>query len=90
MKELDYIRDKSVWKKMPRTEAVKRGLKIVGTRWIDINKGDTSQPVYRSRLVAKEFNTGTEDGLFASTPPLEALRMLISDAATAEKGYKPK
>ena len=35
--------------------------------------------------MAKEFNNGEEDGLFAATPPLEALRMLVSDAATKGK-----
>ena len=38
--------------------------------WIDINKGDEDMPNYRSRLVAKEFNDGAGEGLFASTPPL--------------------
>ena len=52
------------------------------TRWIDINKGDEDMPNYRSRLVAKEFNDGAGEGLFASTPPLEALRFLISEAGT--------
>ena len=42
--------------------------------------------IMRSRFVAKEFNTGGEAGLFAATPPLEALRMLVSEAATLEKG----
>ena len=51
-------------------------------RWIDINKGDTDNPIMRSRLVGKEFNDGNGEGLFAGTPPLEALRMLVSDAAT--------
>ena len=32
--------------------------------------------------MAKEFNTGTQEGLFAATPPLEAVRLLVSDAAT--------
>ena len=31
-----------------------------------------------------EFNTHRMDGLFASTPPLEALKLLVSDAATAD------
>ena len=38
----------------------------------------------RSRLVGQEFRDGEDDSLFASTPPLEALRFLISDAATIE------
>ena len=52
--ELQYVQDKNVWTRMPRSEALQRGLKIVGTRWIDINKGDSRSPVYRSRFVAKE------------------------------------
>ncbi len=47
-------------------------------------RGDQNNPVYRSRFVAKEFNTGKDAGLFAATPPLEALRMLISEAATVD------
>ena len=57
--------------------------KIIRTRWIDINKGDDENPVYRSRLVGKEFNDGQMGGPFAATPPLEALRFLVHEAATA-------
>ena len=67
---------------IPRTLAQRNSWKIIPTRWIDINKGDDQQPNYRSRLVAKEFNTGSAEGLFAATPPLEALRLLLSDAAS--------
>ena len=38
----------------------------------------------RSRYVGKEFNDGPLNGLFASTPPLEVLRSLISEAATID------
>ena len=37
---------------------------------MDINKGDGDNPLHRSRLVAMEFNTGDEDGLFAAPPPI--------------------
>ena len=50
--------------------------------WIDTNKGDSENPNVRCRLVGKEFRTGPDDALFASTPPLEALRLIISRAAT--------
>ena len=46
---------------MTRKEALKRGIKIVAVRWIDINKGDSKTPLYRSRLVAKEFNENKDD-----------------------------
>ena len=38
--------------------------------------------------MAKEFNDGVEDGLFAATPPLEAMRALVSEAATIDQGHK--
>ena len=59
-------------------------LQLVGGRWLDVDKGDVDRPEYRSRFVAKEINTGPEEGLFASTPPLEALRWLLSEASTVE------
>ena len=54
-------------------------------RWIDVNKGDSANWKYRSRCFAKVLNTGDEDGDFSSTPPLEALRLIISDAATRDQ-----
>ena len=83
---MTYIWNKEVWQKMDKQEAVKRGCKVVGSRWVDVDKGDTSKPDYRSRLVAKEINTGYEEGLYASTPPLEALRWIISETATVDNG----
>ena len=50
--------------------------------WIDINKGDDKTPNYRSRMVGKEFNDSELEGLFAATPSLEALRLLLSHAAS--------
>ena len=89
-KEMGYVHEKGVWKLIPRAEAISRGWSIVPTRWIDINKGDCDNPNYRSRLVAKEFRTGDQDGIFAATPPLEALRLLISEAATQESDACPE
>lgn len=85
-KEIEYVKEKKVWLKIPREEAKKRGWKIIKTRWIDINKGDDANPLYRSRLVGKEFANEAVDGIFAGTPPLEALRYLIHEAATVEEG----
>ena len=81
-KEVTYLRDKRVYDKTPRDQALKCKWKIIRTRWIDINKGDDENPVYRSRLVGKEFNDGQMDGLFAATTPLEALRFIVHEAAT--------
>ena len=56
---------------------------MVGVRWIDTNKGFGN---YRSRLVAQEFRTSREQALFAATPPLESLRVLLSLAASRGSG----
>ena len=86
--EMQYIRSKKVWDKIRRDEAIKKGAKIIKTRWLDINKGDAWNPNHRSRFVGKEFNDGKggEVGWFAATPPLEAVKLLISDAATRRRG----
>ena len=82
-KKIGYVRLKKVWIKISRKEAIRRGINII-TRWIDISKGDIHNPIYRSRFVGKEFNDGEIEGLFAATPPLEALRLLVSEAATVK------
>ena len=46
--------------------------------------GDDVDVVYRSRLVGEEFADKRVDGLFAGTPPLEALRLPAHEAATLD------
>ena len=58
-------------------------------KWIDINKGDDEHPNYRSRLVAREVRKAWESSIFAPTPPLEALRSVLSLAATDVAGRAP-
>ena len=84
-KEMGYVNGKKVWTKIPRRKALQRGWKIIKTKWIDINKGDAICPNYRSRIVGMEFNDGSVAGLFAATPPLETLKLLISELATVEQ-----
>ena len=60
--------------------------KLIDVRWIDTNKGDTANPNSRSRLVGREFNTYRDDAIYAATPPLEALRLIISHAAVIRHG----
>ena len=60
--------------------------------WIDINKGNNVKKNYRSRVVAQEYNDGRkmEEDLFAATPPLEALRLVLRDVATMRKGQRKR
>ena len=83
--EMNFFEGMKVYDRVPRSEQLKTGGKIIGTKWIDVNKGDIDHPDIRSRLVGKEFRTTPDDALYASTPPLEALRAVISRAATVTK-----
>ena len=47
-----------------------------------MNKSDPGLPDIRSRYVGKEFATGVDASLYAGTPPLEALKILIGQAAS--------
>ena len=67
--EMKYFNDMNVYVKVPREHQVKTGGKIIKTKWIDINKGDRGKPLYRCRLVGKEFKTFRDDILYYSTPP---------------------
>ena len=60
----------------------------VKVKWVDINKGDSVNHDYRSRLVAKELKMDKRLDLFAATPPLEAKKALFSAAVTEGIGYK--
>ena len=85
--EMSYFKNMGVYRKIPRAVMRSKGGKTINTRWIDTNKGDEQDPDYRSRLVGKEFNVGVfgvGPSLYAATPPLEALRLVVSQAATWE------
>ena len=83
---MSYFRKFGVYKVVPRSHQKTTGGKVIGTRWVDVNKGDAENPNCRSRLVGREFNVGRDDTLYAATPPLEALRVVISHAATHDRG----
>ena len=56
------------------------------SRWIDVKKGDDDNPNYRGRMLGKECNDREIEGLFVATPPMEALLLLLSWAATGTDG----
>ena len=61
--EIEYFRGMGVYERVPRSEQHATKGKIIGTKWIDTNKGDYANPKIRSRLVGKEFRTGPDDAL---------------------------
>ena len=88
-KEIDVFKQHEVYRKVPLDECWKvTGKGPIGTKWIDINKGDVKEPELRSRLVAKEIKRDNRDDMFAATPPLEAKKALFSLAVTSEYGKR--
>ena len=78
-KELDYFDDKAVWELRPREECQQRtGRKPITVRWVLTNKGDDGTPNYRARLVARQIRHAGVESVFAPTPPLEGVRLVIS------------
>ena len=75
-----------VYREATEEEMVADGCKPIPIRWIDINKGDAENVFVRSRMVAQETRNRSDLGkgpesmaaTFAATPPLEAMRVLLS------------
>ena len=71
--EINQFKKHIVYKKVPITKCWdEAGAAPVGSRWLDIYKGDKVNPAYRSRLVAQEIAIKKREDRFAATPPLEA------------------
>ena len=49
------------------------------------NEGDSQNPKVRGRHVATEVNHSDETACFAATPPLEAIRLLLSKCSQRAK-----
>ena len=79
--EMEFFHKLGVYENAPREHQANTGGKNIGVRWADVNKGDALDVNYRSRFVGREFNVGRDDALYAPTPPLEALRLIVSYTA---------
>ena len=87
--EMKYIRKMGVYRKVTREEARRRGCKVITTRWIDTNKGDDENPNVRCRPVARKLSLDKRLDLFAATPPLETIKMLLPKCAKGQAQPKP-
>lgn len=86
--EIRYFKDMRVYDKVKVSECWQEtGKGPIGTRWVDINKGDSNNPNYRSRMVAMEFKTDKRPEWYAATPPSECLKIVLSKMA-ADRGKK--
>ena len=81
--EAEYFKKLKVFKRVPRHKAKADSIPIIQTKWVDTDKGAT----YRSRLVAREFRNYEDPTMFAGTPPLEGLKVMICKMANANGSY---
>ena len=84
-KEIEYFRRMGVYTKIRR----EKWMKLIDTKWIDQNKGDARSPTYRARLVGREIKRDERKDLFAATPPLETLRLIVSTCASNQHSLDP-
>ena len=74
--EMEYLKKQAVYQKRPASEAFKvTGRRPIPARWLDTDKGDPTQPSFRSRLVVKDIKAAKSESeqlpqnlLFSSTP----------------------
>eukprot|EP00971_Amphidinium_carterae_P180882 3588138-Amphidinium_carterae.1 len=93
--EMRFLHDLDAYEVVPIEQCyAAMGGAPIPTGWVDVNKGDTTAPKIRSRLVVKETrrNSPLQDAaaIFSSTPPFESLRLLASLAMTRRQdGSRP-
>ncbi len=84
--EIAYFREREVYEKVSLDECWRMtGCAPIGVKWVDINKGDTQNANYRSRLVAMEFRREEKPEWYAATPPSECLKIVLSMMASDRK-----
>ena len=72
----------------PQRNARETATAPIKTEWVDTDEGQPGKPDVHARWVAKEYMTHARTELYASTPPLEALKVVLSEVATRERGGK--
>ena len=88
--EVECLRRHKIRTRGPREMCLREtGKAPVKTGWAETDKGQPGKPNVRARWVAKEHKTHARRAeLYASTPPLEALKVVLSEIATGERGGK--
>ena len=89
-REIDTLVAMGVYEVVPRSKAHRSGQNIIQTRWLDVDKSTSPQKCdVRSRCVAKEFATTSRDDVFAATPALEGVKIMMSLVASSNEGWCP-
>ena len=87
--EVEYTRRPKMYTSVSREVCLREtGRTPIKTGWAETDKGQPGKPNVRARWVAKEYKTHARPELCASTPPLEALKVVLSEIATGKRGGK--
>ena len=78
-----------MYEKVDEKEAVEKyGITPVDTKWVDTHKAFEGEPMHvKLRMCAREFKSDDRPDLYAGTPPLEALKAIISIAANHKETF---
>ena len=89
LQELIFLRDLGVYEKVDEREAIaKYQVAPFDIRRIDTNTAfEAESMLMKSRIAAGEFKSGDRPDLYAGTPPLEALKALISIEANHKETF---
>ena len=81
--EVEYIRRHKMYTRVTREVCPREtGRAPIKTGWAETDKGQPGEPRVRARWVAKEYKTHARPELYASTPPSEVLKVVLSEIAT--------
>ena len=87
--EVEYIRRHKMYTRVSRETCLRETAKApIKTRWAESDKGQPRKRNVRARWVANEYKTDARPELYASTSPLEALKVVPLEVATGERGGK--
>ena len=80
---MEYIRRHKMYTRVSRETCLREtGKAPIKTGCAERDKGQPGKPNVRARWVAKEYKTHARQELHAPTPPLEALKVALSEIAT--------
>ena len=85
--EVGEMNKSGIWEVVPKVECwSKTGKEPTSVRWVDTDKGfmGGGGMEVRSRLVAREFNTGERPELYSGTPPINLMKMIVAKVADAQ------
>ena len=87
--DIEYIKTLLAWDVVKIQEFWdKTGGPPITIKWDYVNSGDQQEYDVRCRLVAREIGGAKSYEFYAPTPPLEAERLLFSEAATKRRFRK--